>query len=214
MICKYTNRRCLSLAAAALCALLFFGCDETLPVHTFPDKVLSMEVTIAEQLPDHIAIPGRQMVHVRLTGENTYTDVFQDQVDVRGTMTVWWKRLPRYYRTIALTEHTMSDPEKIHGGRMTLLPGEKFSMDIYWNLKGDDSLYFPNRMDFSRVGQRICAPNVVCGTTETFVIESSVQIFTRLGVIAVPASEFQFVPRACPDLGYPPCSLPVGPGGG
>ncbi len=214
MNCRTVLASFLRLGLCAIPALVSLSCDEQLPTRVFPDKVLSMQVTIAEQLPDHLAMPGRQVVHIRITGQNIYDDVFQDQVDITGTMTIWWKRLPRYYRTVALTAHSMSNPDLIHGGKLTLLPGESFSMDVYWNLKGDDSLYFPHRMNWSESFNRLCSPNVLCGTAETFVIESSVQIFARIGVITVPPAEFRFVPRTCGDITLVPCSLPAPPGGG
>ena len=193
-----------------LCALISLTCDESLPTRIFPDRVLAVEVSFVEQLPDREALPGSQLVHTRLTGENVYDEVFQDPVNIKGSLTIWWKRLPRYYRTIELGELNISTPDLIHGSRMTLLPGQKFSMDVFWNIKTDDSLYLPFKMNFARTGQRLCSPNVICADPEVFVIESSVTIFDRLGWITIPAKEFTFVARACRDCGVPPCPTPPG----
>ncbi|MBI1807589.1 MAG: hypothetical protein HYR76_11115 [Ignavibacteria bacterium] len=157
-----------------------------------------------------MAPPGAQIVHFVVIGENAHDEVFQDSVDVKGSVTIWWKRKPNRSRTVYITEKNFTDRNLIHNKKLLLVPGQKFSLDIYWDLRTDFGLYLPDEMDFSRLRQRSCASNVACATPEDFVVEVSLNIFNRLGYVLAPAREFKFIGRACVNCGYPPCTVPVG----
>lgn len=184
--------------------LIFMRCSESLPTYKFPDQVLSLQVTLVEQLPDRVAPPGNQMVHVRLTAENVYDDIFQDSVDVKGTVRIWWQRMPGRLRTIYLSVKNFSNRTLVQNGQLTLLPGEQFTMDVYWNLKDDDSIYIPG-VDFIYQPIHMCDVNVICGDPEIFVLDASVSIYDRLGFVAAPEVDFPFVKRECYSPGLPPC---------
>ena len=209
MKCRMESLSNAAISLAGLLGLFSVTCHESLPAYKFPDRVLSLQVTLVEQLNDRVAPPGRQVVHIQLTGENIYTDVFQDSVDVKGSIRIWWKRNPTRYRTIYLSEKNFSNRAMIQDARLTLLPGQQFTLDAFWNLKDDDSVYIP---DVDRIYQPIheCAANVGCGDPETFVIETSVSIYDRLGFVLAPAIEFPFVKRECLRCGLPPCPPPPG----
>jgi hypothetical protein len=180
-------------------------CDESLPTYSPPGNVLAVRVANVEQLSDHVAPPNAQMVHFVIVGENTHDEVFWDSVDVKGTARVWWKRNPGRYRTLYLTVKNFTDRNLIHNGKLMLVPGQTFSMDVYWNVKTDDGLYLPTQMDFTDPNQKYCAANVVCAPPETFVIEVSLNVFDHLGYVSAPPLEFTFIARTCVLLGYPPC---------
>ncbi len=204
MKCKFSvsNTLVKALTVVSL-GLIFMRCNESLPTYKFPDNVLSFQTTLVEQLPDRVAPPGHQMVHVRLTGENVYTDIFQDSVDVKGTVRIWWQRDPNRFRTIYLSVKNFSNRSLIQDGQLTLLPGEQFTMDVYWNLKADDSIYIPN-VDLLYQPLHICDVNVECGDPEIFILDASVSIYDRLGLVVAPEVEFPFVKRECMSIG-PPC---------
>jgi len=183
--------------------LMLMRCNESLPTYKFPDRVLSLQATLVEQLPDRVAPPGNQVVHVRLTVENVYSDIFQDSVDVKGTVRIWWQRMPTRLRTIYLSVKNFSNRGLVQNGQLTLLPGEQFTMDAYWNLKDDDSIYIPN-VDLIYQPHHLCDVNVWCGDPEIFVVDASVSIYDRLGFVAAPQVEFPFVKRECVSIA-PPC---------
>ena len=87
-----------------------------------------------------------------------------------------------------------------------LIPGQQFSLDVTWNLRSDDGIYLPSEMDFTRLRQRYCDPNVRCANPENFVVEVSLNVYDRLGYISAPAKVFVFVGRTCDAPGYPPCN--------
>ncbi|MGA2622432.1 MAG: hypothetical protein ABSF91_01130 [Bacteroidota bacterium] len=208
MRCKFSVSRTLvkALTVASL-GMIFIRCNESLPTYKFPDRVLSLQTTLVEQLPDRVAPPGRQVVHVRLTGENVYTDIFQDSVDVKGTVRIWWQDMPTRLRTLYLTVKNFSNRGLVQNGQLTLLPGEQFTMDVYWNLKDDDSIYIPS-VDLIYQPFHLCDVNVMCGDPVIFVVEASISIYDRLGFIASPPVEFPFVKRECvgtAEMPLPPC---------
>ncbi len=181
-------------------------CKESLPVYVPPEKVLAINVTLVEQLNDHIARPGQQKVRITLVGENIHDEVFWDSVDIKGSMRIWWKRKPLRFRTLYLNEKNITNREIVHKSKMMLLPGQRFSMDVYWDVRNDDGIYLPNEMDFLYALKRYCWNNVICSNPEDFVIEVSLQVFPRLGYIIAPPKEFTFIGRMCVNSGYPPCT--------
>ncbi|MBI4810250.1 MAG: hypothetical protein HY800_02155 [Ignavibacteriales bacterium] len=199
------SRQILKYAPIALLIFLSFSCEESLPVYILPNKVIEIKVTKVEQLNDHIAPPNRPLVHIVIQGENIYDEVFWDSVDIKGSMRIWWKRKPVRYRTIYLTEKNLTDRTLIYNRKMMLLPGQRFSLDVYWNVRTDDGIFLPNEMDFAYLIRRYCEHNVACGSPEDFVIEVSLNIYNRLGYLIAPVKEFIYRPRACVVDGFPPC---------
>jgi hypothetical protein len=207
---KSVAHRITELSFILLCGAISLTCNEALPTYVFPQNVMSLKVSLVEQLNDKIAPPDHQMVHFVLEGKNTFDEVFQDSVDIRGSMRIWWKRKPQRFRTVYLTKSNLTNPSLIQNGKMMLLPGQGFSMNVFWNLKTDDSLYLPYEMNFAFYTQRHCGLNVSCADPEDFVVEVSLNVFDRLGYIIAPSIEYTFVARECNICGYPPCPPPAG----
>lgn len=188
-----------------LASFFSLKCKESLPVHIVPQHVVDIKITTIEQYNDHIARPGRQKMHIVLSGENVYDEVFWDSVNIKGSVRIWWKRKPQRYKTIILTEKSLTNRALVHNGRMMLVPGQRFSMDMYWDIRSDDGIYLVSEMDFAKFNSRTCAANVICGNREDFVIEASLNIYDRLGYLKAPPEEFTFYPRMCKYPEYPPC---------
>lgn len=206
MKCKrFTIQTILNLVVL-LVVLFAPQCKESLPVYVPPEKVLAVNVTLVEQLNDRIAPPGRQKVRIVLVGENIHDEVFWDSVDIKGSMRIWWKRKPLRFRTLNLNEKNLTNREIVHNKKMMLLPGQRFSMDVYWDVRNDDGIYLPSEMDFLFALKRFCWHNVYCSNPEDFVIEVSLQIFSSLGYVIAPPKEFTFIGRMCNNRGYPPCN--------
>ncbi len=195
---KSANYLCTFIAI--ICVAIFsLSCDEKLPVYVQPTNILSLRVAKIEQLNDRQAPPGQQAVHIKLIGENIHDEVFQDSVNIKGSMRIWWKRKPDRFRTIYLTIDNFTSRELIHNGRMLLVPGQQFTVDVTWNMKTDDSVYVasPNEMNFLILNERICAYNIACADPEGFVVETSLNVYDRLGYIIAEPTEFSFTARLC-----------------
>jgi hypothetical protein len=186
-------------AAAAVAALALvvggFGCTESLPVYVEPSNVMEVSVVAVEQLDDHLAPPGRQQVRIVLQGVNTYEEPFLDSVRIEGTMKIRWERQPYRYRTVKLTQRELTDQSLVSNGKMLLVPGQAFSMEYFWNMRSDDGIYLPSLMNFTWLTRRVCAPNIVCADPETFIVETSLKVYDRLGVVVAPEAKFTFVAR-------------------
>jgi len=189
-----------------LFVLISFNCEEQLPVYVPPEKVIELKIIKVEQLNDHIAPPGRPLVKIVVQGENIHDEVFWDSVNIKGSMRIWWKRKPVRYRTIYLTEKNLTDRSLIRNKKMMLLPGQRFSLEAYWDVRSDDGIFLPNEMDFAYSLKRYCEHNVICGSPEDFVVEVSLNVYDRLGYLTAPPLEFIYRPRACVVGGFPPCN--------
>jgi hypothetical protein len=179
----------LALAAAGL------SCDENLPVYVEPTNVMAVSVLAVEQLDDHLAPPGHQMVRVVLQGVNNFDEPFLDSVRIEGTMKISWERQPYRYKTVTLTQRDLTDASLVSNGKMLLVPGQAFTMEYYWNMRSDDGIYLPALMNFTWLTRRVCAPNTVCADPETFLVESSLKVYDRLGVVRALPAKFTFVAR-------------------
>ena len=184
----------IALAALALAAG-GFGCTESLPVYVEPADVMEVSVVAVEQLDDHLAPPGHQMVRIVLQGANRYEEPFLDSVRIEGTMKISWERQPYRYRTVTLTQSEMTDQSLVSNGKMLLVPGQAFTMEYFWNMRSDDGIYLPSLMNFTWLTRRVCAPNIACADPETFLIETSLKVYDRLGYVSAPRAKFTFIAR-------------------
>lgn len=201
-------------AVIAVASMASLTCQESLPTYVFPSNIMSFGVGKIEQLSNRLARPGHQAIHMVLVGRNTYDEVFDDSVDIKGAVRIWWKRKPRRFRTIYLTEQNLVDPGLVSSGKMMLLPGQEFGLDLTWDMKSDDSLYLPSEMVFSfERRERQCDYSVVCSDPEEFVVEASISVYNRIGTVSAPAREFTFIGTLCINSTGPYCQG-LGGGGG
>ncbi|MBI5215949.1 MAG: hypothetical protein HY960_09355 [Ignavibacteriae bacterium] len=185
------------------------SCKEELPVYVPPEKVLSVKVELVEQLADRIAPPGAQMIRIKLVGENIYDEVFFDTVNIRGTMKISWLRNPGRERTIEFGERDFLNQDLISNKKMMLLPGQQIGFQFYWNLKGDDSVYFPREMNYVYAFRRECARHlgyqVICSDPEEMIVQGELSVFKNLEVISVSPFLFTVIGKA---MVYPNGGLP------
>jgi hypothetical protein len=208
-----TRAKWAGYAGLALASLFSLTCQESLPTYVFPANIMSLGVGTIEQLSNRVSPPGHQLVHMVLIGKNTFDEVYLDSVNIKGAVRIWWKRKPRRFRTIYLSEQNFTDPTLIKSGKMMLLPGQQFGLDIYWNLTSDDSLYLPSEMIFDFLRRdRQCDWSVACSDPEMFVVEASLSVYDRIGYVAAPAREFKFIGTLCICNGGPYCPGPPGCG--
>jgi hypothetical protein len=215
MKCKSIVVTLLVLLSCVATSLLDWSCEESLPVHQFPKDPMSFTVALAEQMSIRVAPPEAQMVHLLLEAQNNYSDVFYDSVHITGSVRIWWKREAQRYTTLYISEANLTDPSLIQNGKMLLVPGQKFSMNLYWNMMSHDSLYLPYYMDYTfGTLKRVCNYRVICSDPETFVVEASLLVYDKIGYLAAPPVEFTFVGTLCRGCGGPYCTPAVGCGGG
>src|ERR1043166_8617689 len=175
------------------------SCNERLPVYVAPANIFSLRVAKIEQLNDRQAPPKHQAVHIQLIGENIFDEVFQDSVDIKGTMRIWWKRKPQRFRTLSLSLENFTSRDLIHNGRMLVVPGQQFVVETTWNLKTDDSVYLAGieEMDYSYPLNRVCDYNIACADPEAFIVEAELNVYDRLGYMKAEPKEFVFVGHFC-----------------
>ncbi len=183
-------------------AWTFWSCNEELPTYHFPEHVMTLSVPLAEQMSIRVAPPGYQKAHVVLVVKNDFDEVFYDSVRVAGSVRIWWKRLPNRYVTLDVGKENMTNPSLIQNGKLMLLPGQSFTLNLFWDLKSVDSVYLPYEMDYTFATlRRVCNYNVICSDPEEFVVEASLNVYDKLGVIAAQPVEFTFVGTKCRNCG-------------
>jgi len=217
MKCRLLSLRIAHWLVPVLLGLCSLTCHESLPTYVFPQNVFSVNVNLIEQLSNRVARPGHQMVHIVLTGRNTFDEVFYDSAKIKGTVRIWWRRKPLRYTTLYLTEKNLTNPGIIQNGKILMTPGQQFSMNVFWNLKSRDSLYLPDEMDFTYASssRRGCDYNILCSDPEEFILEASLQVYDKIGYVSAESHQFIFVGTTCLYCGVGPyCPPPAGGCGG
>jgi hypothetical protein len=183
------------ILACCVAAAVFFSlsCNETLPAYVAPKNFLALKVETVQTLNAHVAPPGEQMVRIVVSCENIFDEVFQDTVNVHGTLHITWVRKPVRDRTIYITLSNMRERELISNAKLLLVPGQSVSFETFWNLKGDDSLYFPQEMNWANLRKRTCGYNTACSDPEEFVIDATINLYDRVGNLVAPPQSFMFV---------------------
>lgn len=210
MKCKRLTNRILDFCFIICCALFSITCEETLPSYVAPENVISVRTTNVEQLNDHIAPPTSPLVRMVFVAENIHDEVFQDSINIQGTVDIIWIRKPTRKRRLYITERNIVDRNLIRNGKMTLSPGQQFSMELYWDVRSDEGLFLLTEMNFARLTQRRCDYNIACADPEYFDIEMTLNVFDRIGYVKAPTKEFRYVGRSCINCGIPPCPTPPG----
>src|SRR5437867_7579523 len=126
---KQTSNRVFAVLVCLLWGAISITCNEKLPVYVAPTKILSLRVAKVEQLNDRQAPPEHQAVRIQLVGENIFDEVFQDSVDIKGSLRIWWKRKPQRFRTMYLNLENFTSRDLIHNGRMLIVPGQQFVVE-------------------------------------------------------------------------------------
>ena len=188
-------RRSNIILALCIVAVLFgsLSCDETLPAYVAPTNFLALKVETVQTLNAHVAPPGEQLVRIVCSCANIFDEVFQDSINVHGTLHITWKRKPVRDRTIYITLSDMRERNLISNGKLLLTPGQSVSFESFWNLKGDDSLYFPQEMNWANLRKRTCGTNTACSDPEEFVIDATLNLYDRVGNLIAPTQSFIFV---------------------
>ena len=202
------------IAAIALGSMVTLSCKESLPEYVFPANIMSFQVGTIEQLSNRLARPGHQAVHMVLVARNTFDEVFEDSVNIKGSVRIWWKRKPRRFRTMYLSEQNLVDPSLVAAGKMLLLPGQQIGLDLTWDMRTDDSLYVPSEMNFNfETREWQCDYSVVCSDPEVFVVEASISVYDKIGLVPAAAREFTFIGTLCINNTGPYCGQNGGGGG-
>lgn len=207
------NFRIIAFCCIGCACLLGLSCNESLPVYSPPTNILALRVSTIEQLSDRAAPPpSRQAVRIVFTGQNIHDEVFQDSIDIKGSVRIWWKRKPQRFRTMYLAEANFKEKNLISSGKLLLVPGQQITLETIWNLKSDDSVYLPNDMNYRNLRSRpFCGPNLKCADPEEFIVEAAASIYNRIGYISAPPASFVFIAKTCYLCGQGPyCPPPQG----
>ncbi len=170
-----------------LLPLLFvFACDETLPPRIEPQNTLAISNVIYSQ---GIYIDGAHMVFI-IEIENRYLETFQEQVDVVGKATIWWQNRPQVRATLAIGNQHFVPPSRFQGNVLTLDPGGRCALKIYWYLTLDDGRNLLDLLDYS---DGVAREGLINSKPETFVMEAEIKLFSQIGYLRSQPIVFSFI---------------------
>jgi len=166
-----------------LVLLFFLTCDESLPPRIVPQDTLEITAIIANQG----ANAGGIFVAINVFGQNNYEETFQDTVDVKGNIHIWWARKPEIEANVPLDNRHFTKPTRISGNILTLDPGEKFRLEALWYLNLDDGRYLINLLDFSNSS---VINGIIIAKPEKFMVEVQLTLYEETGLLRSEPHEF------------------------
>ncbi len=160
------------LRRKTLCLLFLTGltgylvrCEETLPPRLAPQNVLEVAGVNYMQGIDKGGLPYMAFV---ITIRNNYDEVFQEKVNITGTMTIWMRGRPDLLATMEIRNGNIAAPSNFIGNTLTLEPGGKCFLQLYWYLYFNDGQYLANMF-----GER----------PVEMVMEAEFRIFSQIGYL-------------------------------
>lgn len=173
------------MALIAAAAALLIACEESLPPRVEPDNPLVLTKIIANQ---GIYQAGPHMVFV-LEISNLYEETFQEKVTVNGKITVWWKKRPEIRKVLDISNNHFVPPTRLTGSVLTLDPGERCALKIYWYLQLDDGSSLLDLLDYSGA---VPAGGLIQSKPESFAVEAEIKLFDQLGYLKSEQLTFSF----------------------
>ena len=179
------------IAVSVVCIL---ACDESLPPYEQPENTLVITEVLATQGTIGSGIP---ILNVYLWGGNQYEETFDDTVSVSGHVRITWSDQPDLVSTLRLSNGNFTGTTPIQGSRLTLDPGDTFSMKTVWYFYSDSGEYIIDLMDYSNNDVR---GNYEYSKPEIFVIEVELLIYRQIGRIESEPLEVEITGyRPSPD---------------
>jgi len=172
------------IAVSVLCIL---ACDESLPPYEQPENTLAITRVIATQGTIGSGIP---ILNVYLQGENQYEETFDDTVSATGEVLITWKDRPSLFATLPLSNANFTGTTPIQGSRLTLDPGDTFSMQTVWYFYTDSREYIIDLMDYSNNDVR---GDYEFSRPEIFTIEVELTVYSQTGRLAFGPTEIEII---------------------
>ena len=153
------------------------ACDESLPTRIVPQNTI--------QITDILVVPegnvSRPKIAICIVGENVYEDYFHGEVNLGGYVRVWWSRKPDIESHVPISNAFFVGSTPIQGRTLTLAPGEKFFLELFWHCYSDDGNDIIDMLDFSDYTIR---GNIWYAKPEKFALEVEMTVFDQLGLIS------------------------------
>ncbi len=162
--------------AVLACALVGVQCEETLPPRIEQQSALQISSVISLQGTYEIG----QFMEFVIGIENIYRETFQEKVSITGKMEVWLEKNPSIRGFVNISNSDVSPTPNFSGTTLTLEPGGRFFLKLYWYLYLEDGRYLIDLLDYSEGVER---EGLINSKPETFVMEAQFKIFNQLGYL-------------------------------
>ncbi|HNW58408.1 MAG TPA: hypothetical protein PKI62_01875 [bacterium] len=164
---------------------LGLACDESLPPRQEPQNTLAISDVIYTQ---GMYASGLFMEFVFII-ENIYTETFQAPVAVNGQATVWWKNHPDIRVDLKINNQHFAPPSRFTGSTLTIDPGGRCALKIYWYLTLEDGRSLLDLLDYSG---SVPVEGLIKSRPETFMMQATIKLFDKTGYLRTEPFTFSF----------------------
>ncbi|MHB1050907.1 MAG: hypothetical protein ACYC09_12575 [Bacteroidota bacterium] len=132
------------------------SCNESLPVYTPPENVLSIEINPLNAETDSVRYSmldnnNPNLVRVTLTSPfhgyeiaivNNYEETIQDDLEIEGNLELSWEEKPELKAVIPITNTSFYDGDLDPvTGLVTINPGDTIRLRVYWDFRLTSSVW-------------------------------------------------------------------------
>ncbi len=168
---KSSQRICLLILLMTALA-----CEEKMPPRIEPQNTLAITNVLYTQ-GAYASGPFMEFVFI-IT--NLYEETFEGKVEIVGKAHVWMKKTPSIRATIAISNHHLAPPSNIVGDVLTIDPGGRCALKVYWYLLLDDGRNLLDLLDYSG---STASGGLIRSKPELFVMDAEIKLFNQLGYL-------------------------------
>ncbi|OPZ64611.1 MAG: hypothetical protein BWY83_03156 [bacterium ADurb.Bin478] len=172
-----------------ICSLVLLltalSCEEKMPPRIQPQNTLALTNVFYTQ-GAYASGPFMEFLFI-IT--NLYEETFEGKVQIVGKAHVWMKKTPSIRATIAIGNHHLAPPSKIVGDVLTIDPGGRCALKVYWYLLLDDGRNLLDLLDYSG---NAATGGLIRSKPELFVMDAEIKLFNQLGYLQSERLVFEF----------------------
>jgi len=183
-----------ALSALAV-ALLWAGCEESLPPRVDPPEVLHPDVRMVGNTISLTGYDNDTLFtggNVRLSVTNVYDEVLSEDALIRATVTLYLKGYPDSVRTLRLGLDDLVSPPGFYGPVLTIGVHERVELLAVWDQRTDNGTPF---WTFPRYHEALDSKGRTYYQSDTIpmVVTTSMQVFERVQSLEIVRRELPVV---------------------
>jgi hypothetical protein len=175
------------LTLASLMMLLSCRFEDTIAPEPVPQRILVIANFFGDQANYPLTGP---CVRICIVVENMGDEAIQDTLRVDGQVRIWFKNRPEIYGLQPVTNKDLFVPLEVTSGRITLEPGQRVYLEVFWKLRTEDGRSIIDLVDYSGSpivnGQMASQPEVLA-------MQGQVSIFPNMDYLQTEIYETVYI---------------------
>jgi|GEM_PF-6305281 len=156
-----------------------------------PEPVPQRKLAIANFFGDQANYPlTGPCIRIYIAVKNIGDEAISDTLRLDGQVRVWFRDQPEIFGTQKVTNRDIIEPTQVTSGLITLEPGQKVHIEVFWQLHTEDGRSINDLVDYSS------SPIIngqVASQPEMLAMKGQVSIFPAGGYLQTDTEETVFI---------------------